>query len=126
MCTQKCMGRWDSDPVPSVAQPQGHCSAQLTDGAVTTCSLSGKETEPRRQTGLLSVNASTSIVALGSRGCVLLLWVSPRTSAKYLNFWRRGRENKKCAIILFNSNFELNYRLESNGQYSSRSLKGRR
>lgn len=67
MCTQKFMGRWDSDPVPSVAPLREHYSAQITDGEVTTYSLSGKETEPRRQTGLLPLSASTSVVALGSR-----------------------------------------------------------
>lgn len=96
MCTQKFMGGWDSDPVPSVAPPQGHCSAQLTDGEVTTCSLSGKEREPTRQAGLLPVNASTSpspaVVTLGRRGCVLLLWVTHRTSANYLIFGGAGTE----------------------------------
>lgn len=86
MCTQKFMGGWDADPVPSVSPPQGHCSAQLTDGEVTTCSLSGKERESMRQTGLLPVHASTSIVELRSRGCILLLWMTHRTSTKYLNF----------------------------------------
>lgn len=87
----------DSDPVPSEAPPQGHFSAQLTDGEVTTCSLSGKEREPRRQ-GLLPVSASTSIVALESRGFVLLLWVTHRTSAKYLNFFLGGAEKIRNAL----------------------------